>query len=77
MSKLTLLLAWVAPLWYLRRASRLPRHVRADLSPFTLTWAVAFGRHQFSTSPSLRTALVAALRKLKQDRPAKTQPPKP
>lgn len=76
MSKLTLLLAWLAPLWFLQTplAHKLGFIVHRYSSGW---WHVRCGNHHFSTSPSLRTALLAALRKLGQSRPAKSQPPTP
>ena len=77
MSKLTLLLAWVAPLWTVEYLGPIVqfswKHIGPDYKP---EWAVRFEPHHFSKSPSLRVALCAALRKLGQDRPAKTQPTK-
>ena len=75
MSKLTLLLAWVAPLWFIQTPWAWIRHVKAE-SLLNRKWQVKFGNHHYSVSPSLRTSLCAALRKVRHDRPAKTQPPK-
>lgn len=66
MNRLTLLLAWIAPLWFMHRIShKTPMFLRAHLSPFDFQWHVAFRNHHFSKSYSLRRALVAALRKVK------------
>lgn len=83
MSKLTLLLAWLAPLWYIRRTHSPEVLCRATLGAFkrvaeaepgkcglldfTGEWHVAFGLHHYSHSKSLRTALVLALRKLDRE----------
>jgi hypothetical protein len=66
MNRLTLLLAWLAPLWFIvREWKNGTRKMRLHHKAGSGQWSVAFGKHHYSTAPSLRTALVAALRKVK------------
>lgn len=96
-SRLTLLLAWLAPLW---KRAYLWFFIKCMMPIFCLicpvdfidslwqkrvfiaarfskgNWHIRVAKHHYSKSPSLRTALVAALRKVRPEPPAKPQPPK-
>ena len=78
MSKLTLLLAWCFPLWSAGHFIKWCDYykLRIQFDSFKGKWGVRVGKHHYSRSPSLRVALIAALRKVGQDRPAQPQPPK-
>ncbi len=72
--RLRLLAAWIAPLWFLQTPWAWQRVAKAE-SLLNRKWQVRFGRHHYSRSPSLRTALVAALKKL--DKPTRAAPKPP
>ena len=64
MNRLTLLLAWLAPMITVELLARRGHNLKLNRLRGGW-WAVRVAPHRFSYAPSLRTALVAALRKVK------------
>ena len=81
-ARLTRLLAWCCPLWYIRHIHSPETLCRVTLGAFkrvaeaepgkcgliafTGEWHIAFGLHHYSHHRSLRRALLMALRKVEQ-----------
>ena len=72
MNRLTLLLAWLAPLWFIGHFIEQCNYYKLciQFDSFKGKWCVRVGRHHYSRSSSLRRALFLALRKVDPSQPA-------